>query len=69
MTVAVETTLSLNGEGLGYEETVLVIEDGHEIMTAACPARWWWREELLFRKEANRKRSTQGDPTPGTDTG
>ncbi|MBA3735863.1 MAG: aminopeptidase P family protein [Actinobacteria bacterium] len=41
MTVAVETTLSLNGEGSGYEETVLVTDDGYEIMTAACPARWW----------------------------
>ena len=39
MTVAVETTLSLNGEGSGYEETVLVTDDGYEIMTAACPAR------------------------------
>jgi Xaa-Pro aminopeptidase len=42
MTIAIEQHVSKAGAGtVRYEETVLVGEDGPEIMTAACPARWW----------------------------
>lgn len=42
MTIAIEQHVARPGAGtIRYEETVLVTDDGPEIMTAACPARWW----------------------------
>jgi Xaa-Pro aminopeptidase len=42
MTIAVETYVSgQDGTTAIYEETVLVTDAEPEIMTAACPARWW----------------------------
>jgi Xaa-Pro aminopeptidase len=42
MTVAIEQHVSRPGVGtIRYEETVLVTPEGPEIMTSACPARWW----------------------------
>jgi Xaa-Pro aminopeptidase len=41
MSVAVEIVVSGHGMGAAFEETVLLTDTGPEIMTAACPARWW----------------------------
>jgi Xaa-Pro aminopeptidase len=42
MTIAIEQHVARPGAGtIRYEETVLVTPEGPEIMTAACPARWW----------------------------
>jgi Xaa-Pro dipeptidase len=42
MTIAVETYVSgPDGTTAIYEETVLVTDGEPEIMTAACPSRWW----------------------------
>lgn len=42
MTIAIEQHVARPGVGtIRYEETVLVTLDGPEIMTRACPARWW----------------------------
>jgi Xaa-Pro aminopeptidase len=42
MTLAIEQHCSRPGVGtMRYEETVLVTDGEPEIMTAACPARWW----------------------------
>jgi Xaa-Pro aminopeptidase len=42
MTLAIEQHVSRPGAGtVRYEETVLVTDSEPEIMTAACPARWW----------------------------
>ncbi len=41
MTVAVEVVVTGHGMGTAFEETVLMLDSGPEIMTAACPARWW----------------------------
>ncbi len=42
MTLAIEQHVSRPGAGtVRYEETVLVTDGAPEIMTAACPARWW----------------------------
>ena len=42
MTIAIETYVTREGGGTAlYEETVLVTENGPEIMTGDCPARWW----------------------------
>jgi Xaa-Pro aminopeptidase len=42
MTIAVETYVSgADGTTAIYEETVLVTDGEPEIMTAACPSRWW----------------------------
>jgi Xaa-Pro aminopeptidase len=27
--------------GIAYEDVVIVRDDGVEVITAACPARWW----------------------------
>jgi Xaa-Pro aminopeptidase len=42
MTIAIEQHVARPGAGTArYEETVLVTDGAPEIMTAACPARWW----------------------------
>ena len=42
MTVAIEQHVARPGVGtIRYEETVLVTDDGPEIMTSASPSRWW----------------------------
>jgi Xaa-Pro aminopeptidase len=42
MTIAIEQHVARPGIGtIRYEETVLVTPDGPEIMTRACPSRWW----------------------------
>lgn len=41
MTVAVEVVMRGHGIGTAFEETVLMTDAGPEIMTAACPVRWW----------------------------
>jgi Xaa-Pro aminopeptidase len=42
MTLAIEQHCTRPGAGtMRYEETVLVTDGEPEIMTAACPARWW----------------------------
>lgn len=41
MSVAVEIVVSGHGMGAAFEETVLLLDSGPEIMTAACPARRW----------------------------
>ena len=42
MTLAVEQHVTKAGVGtVRFEETVLITENGPEIMTGGCPARWW----------------------------
>ena len=42
MVLAVETLVGREDVGAaGFEQNVLVTEDGHEVLTAACPTRWW----------------------------
>jgi Xaa-Pro dipeptidase len=45
MCLAIETLLGRpDVGGAGFEQDVIVTADGCEVITAACPSRWWARE-------------------------
>jgi len=42
MVIAIETVVGLPGVGAANHEQTLIVSDGEpEILTAACPSRWW----------------------------
>lgn len=41
MVFAIEVDLGPEGNGAAYEDIVVVTDEGSEIITSACPVRWW----------------------------